>query len=107
MSDVYALGIVMWECVAREVPYADEPVHRVQVQVMNGARPSFDKLGASPESRLPLDYATVAKQCWDGDPRNRPAGQSWQLASSHRFKSRVETRMRELLPIAIRKMAKM
>ena len=108
MSDVYALGIVMWECVAREVPYADEPVHRVQVQVMNGARPSFEKLGASPESRLPLDYATVAKQCWDGDPRNRPSGA--ELAARlevMRFKSRVETGMRELLPIAIRKMAKM
>lgn len=66
-SDVYSLGIVLWEVVSRQLPWANvfgvRPVH-VRV-VVNRHRPEIP-------SDTPADIAQIMRDCWDDDPRRRP-----------------------------------
>lgn len=65
-SDVYALGIVFWEILTQDQPYAD-------IQ-FDSEKESFVIKG----NRLPIpsacdpEYAKLIKDCWDGDESQRP-----------------------------------
>ncbi|RHZ89765.1 hypothetical protein Glove_11g29 [Diversispora epigaea] len=65
-SDIYSLGILMWEVITGEIPF-DEHEHSIvlQVDIINGYRPEIYK-------NIPQEYADLMKQCWDGNPDNRP-----------------------------------
>eukprot|EP01135_Chromosphaera_perkinsii_P002546 Nk52_evm62s224 gene=Nk52_evmTU62s224 len=78
-SDVYALGIVMWEILNKQLPFA-ESLQRLQNKdrkeivldiIENHLRPQFTlPEGASYESQ---QYAEVARACWNGNPKERPS----------------------------------
>lgn len=66
-SDVYSFGIVAWEVVTRELPWAIETCPRdIYIRVvLKGLRPAI------PDD-TPADIANVARACWAGKPDNRP-----------------------------------
>src|SRR5207248_11383604 len=65
-SDVYSVGILMWEIFAGHPPF-DDTAHDYYLifQICEGLRPP-----RLPE--MPDDYAQMMKKCWDVDPSKRP-----------------------------------
>ena len=64
-SDIYSLGIVLWELFEWKVPFGDYKfMNKLRKAVVKGVRPSFEK--ASTPTR------NLISRCWDGNPSNRP-----------------------------------
>ncbi|CAN0189135.1 unnamed protein product, partial [Ectocarpus sp. 6 AP-2014] len=64
-SDVYSFGIVVWEVLARELPWANKTRPRdILSAVLMGIRPSF-------HVDAPADIVDIAKACWGGEPEER------------------------------------
>ncbi|CAM9364466.1 unnamed protein product, partial [Pylaiella littoralis] len=64
-SDVYSFGIVVWEVVSRELPWAKKTRPRdILTAVWRGVRPSF-------HVDAPADIVDIAKACWCGEPKER------------------------------------
>jgi len=65
-ADVYSFGIVLWECTARQIPFATVPGVKAAMDVMNhGLRPEIP-------SYTPPALATLMQWCWQGNPEERP-----------------------------------
>ncbi|CAN0121978.1 unnamed protein product, partial [Laminaria digitata] len=66
-SDVYSFGIVTWEVLTRELPWADQPFARdIFVRVaMKGERPIIP-------TNCPSGMAQVIRACWAESPADRP-----------------------------------
>lgn len=66
-SDVYSFGIVAWEVLSMEVPWADEalPFDIFRRVVFRGERPTVPV-------DAPADLADIVRQCWAGPPKKRP-----------------------------------
>ncbi|XP_005915890.1 ankyrin repeat and protein kinase domain-containing protein 1 [Haplochromis burtoni] len=69
--DVYSFGIVMWEILTQQKPYAGCSVTTVLLQVSQGKRPCVTMI---PDQRPPEceQMISIMKQCWDDDHRKRP-----------------------------------
>ncbi len=66
-ADVFSFAIILWELVARQVPYSGMNAVQVSVAVMTkDVRPSI------PE-KCPPAYAQLIRACWDRDAAKRPA----------------------------------
>ncbi|CBJ27694.1 Tyrosine kinase specific for activated (GTP-bound) p21cdc42Hs/ leucine rich repeat protein [Ectocarpus siliculosus] len=64
-SDVYSFGIVVWEVISREVPWAKKTRSRdILTAVLRGVRPSF-------HVDAPADVVDIANACWCGEPKER------------------------------------
>lgn len=67
-SDVYSFGIVAWEVLSRELPWASvthaKDVH-IRV-VLNDLRPDIP-------AEAPADLADMMRACWAAEPKARPA----------------------------------
>ncbi|CAM9120296.1 unnamed protein product [Ectocarpus sp. 13 AM-2016] len=64
-SDVYSFGIVAWEVISRELPWAKKTRPRdILTAVWRGDRPSF-------HLDAPADIVDIAKACWCGEPKER------------------------------------
>ncbi|XP_044059170.1 LOW QUALITY PROTEIN: ankyrin repeat and protein kinase domain-containing protein 1 [Siniperca chuatsi] len=69
--DVYSFGIVIWEILTQQKPYAGCSVTTVLLQVSHGKRPCVELI---PEQK-PHEcdqIISIMRQCWDQDHRNRP-----------------------------------
>ncbi|RHZ82854.1 hypothetical protein Glove_103g26 [Diversispora epigaea] len=65
-SDIYSIGILMWEVITGETPYGDhEHDSDLAFAIASGYRPTIYE-------NIPLEYATLMKRCWDANPDNRP-----------------------------------
>ncbi|RHZ79206.1 hypothetical protein Glove_151g117 [Diversispora epigaea] len=67
-SDMYSLGIIMWEVITGETPFGNQKFNSnsdFAFAIINGYRPKIYKY-------IPYEYATLLKQCWDANPDNRP-----------------------------------
>ena len=75
-SDVFALGITLWEALAGEAPYAHLRVPNLSVVlpalVCDGTRPSLELLPV----QLPPSVAALLRRLWDGDPQQRGTAQA-------------------------------
>eukprot|EP00727_Mastigamoeba_balamuthi_P007751 m51a1_g3597 putative serine threonine kinase (898) ;mRNA; f:1186484-1198232 len=69
-SDVFAFGVIVWETLARQVPYKDlNPLAVVNRVVHERLRPQT----AGPQFEAAKPLARVMEQCWDQAPSRRPA----------------------------------
>jgi len=67
LADVYSYGIILWELLTREDPYAGMSTAAVAVAVLrDGLRPEVPDYA-------PDDYVQLMSNCWDQDPQQRPA----------------------------------
>ncbi|RIA95071.1 kinase-like domain-containing protein, partial [Glomus cerebriforme] len=66
-SDVYSLGMIMWECTTGCKPFAGvEHDHTLIYKILNGNRPEITK-------DTPECFANLMKRCWEFDPTKRPS----------------------------------
>ncbi|RHZ48671.1 hypothetical protein Glove_543g39 [Diversispora epigaea] len=69
-SDIYSLGIIMWEVITGETPLDDyEHDLELTLDIVKGCRPKIYEY-------IPHEYETLMKQCWDANPDNRPDAQT-------------------------------
>src|SRR6266545_1678459 len=65
-SDVYSVGMLMWELFAGHPPF-DDRAHDADLifRILEGLRPQI-------LPKMPEDYAQMMQKCWDTDPSKRP-----------------------------------
>ena len=69
-ADVYSFGIVLWEILSREPPFANHTPHQIIYGVINNKeRPSLDKI--PPE--CPKELIIIMRACWEQNPLSRPS----------------------------------
>jgi serine/threonine protein kinase len=66
-TDIYALGLTLWEIYERRVPFGNMPEAAVVNQVLSGRRPEI----ASTD--MPEAVRKLIQLCWSDDPGERPA----------------------------------
>jgi serine/threonine protein kinase len=65
-SDIYSLGMIMWECTTGCRPFANiEHNHNLIFNIIDGKRPEITE-------DTPEFLANLMKRCWDSNPKNRP-----------------------------------
>ncbi|KAH3767115.1 mitogen-activated protein kinase kinase kinase [Pelomyxa schiedti] len=64
-ADVYAFGVVLWELITRQTPYADKPSWALPLAVSKGERPTIPKT-ANP------NLAKLIRNCWQVSASKRP-----------------------------------
>src|SRR5439155_10693120 len=65
-SDVYSIGMLMWELFAGHPPFDDRAHDFCLIfQICEGLRPEI-------LPKMPVDYIQMMKKCWDADPSKRP-----------------------------------
>src|SRR5947208_13154365 len=76
-SDVYSVGILMWEIFAGHPPF-DDIAHGpgLCLKICEGLRPPL-------LSNMPADYVQMMQKCWNVDPSKRPTiGELWKFADN-------------------------
>ncbi|CAI2165027.1 8464_t:CDS:2 [Funneliformis geosporum] len=66
-SDIYSLGMIMWESTTGCKPFANVE-HNIDliIEIIDGKRPKITK-------DTPECFANLMKRCWDSDPLKRPS----------------------------------
>uniref|UniRef100_A0A4W6D195 Ankyrin repeat and kinase domain containing 1 n=1 Tax=Lates calcarifer TaxID=8187 RepID=A0A4W6D195_LATCA len=79
--DVYSFGIVMWEILTQQKPYAGWSVTTVLLQVSHGKRPCVEMIPDQKPHECD-QIIMIMQQCWEQDQRKRPPFSDDQHASN-------------------------
>ena len=66
-TDVYALGVTLWEVYERRVPFGNTPEAAVVSQILSGKRPKI-----SDASDVPAMVKRIIEACWSTSAKERP-----------------------------------
>ena len=67
-TDIYALGLIMWQIFTGEIPYAEIKMPQELIKgVLDGNRPSLENVKVSPH------LVGLMQKCWDADDKQRPS----------------------------------
>ena len=67
-SDIYSLGIIMYEVLTCLLPYAKQAHDtNLALMIIQGTKPQFPD-----QVKYPQLLVDLIKQCWDSEPNNRP-----------------------------------
>jgi serine/threonine protein kinase len=69
-TDVYALGIVMWELLTCNAPYEGMTLYQIIGMLTSHQRPPIPN---PIPAGFPAAYVTMMTRCWDQDPSKRPS----------------------------------
>jgi serine/threonine protein kinase len=68
-ADVYSYGIVLWEILAREPPFASyTPFQIISKVVQDHERPPLSKIAED----CPRELIVIMRACWEQNPQRRP-----------------------------------
>lgn len=67
-SDIYSLGITLWELASRKIPYAEDSQGAIPAFVQQGEREDIP-------SDCPPKLGHLIQQCWSGNPEERPTAE--------------------------------
>jgi serine/threonine-protein kinase len=84
-ADLYSVGVVLYEMLTGNVPFADESFMGVLMKHVR--EPPLDPRQAAPERPIPDGVATLTMALWAKDPAERPAS---GLDVAERLESMVE-----------------
>ncbi len=103
-SDVWALGAILYELLARRRPYDDPDLERLGSKIVASARPrAIDRIRS-----VRREFADLIEHCLRKDPRTRPDAASVAvrlrdlLAGTNPSRTREETPFRGLRPFSER-----
>ncbi|KAH7831842.1 uncharacterized protein MONOS_1229 [Monocercomonoides exilis] len=65
-SVVFSIGMMLWECLALQIPFGDYEGEVAGQKIVNGERPSVDAVMES-------DLAETVEGCWAGEIESRPS----------------------------------
>mmetsp|Transcript_11425 Transcript_11425/g.47839 ORF Transcript_11425/g.47839 Transcript_11425/m.47839 type:complete len:820 (-) Transcript_11425:1419-3878(-) len=68
-TDVYALGVTLWEVYERRVPFGNMPEAAVVSQILAGKRPKFSS------SDTPASVKRIIEACWSANHKGRPSAE--------------------------------
>ncbi len=72
-QDMYAVGVMIWEMLAGQRPWAGLSIAQIAYSVgLLRQRPPLDG-AAMPPGRCPPKLRALVEACWDQDPKRRPA----------------------------------
>jgi len=83
-SDVYSIGMLMWEIFAGHPPFDDRDhgCHLI-FDISKGLRPQI-------LPSMPDDYAQMMQKCWDTDPSKRPTIRELFIFANNKLKEIYE-----------------
>ncbi|PKC14983.1 hypothetical protein RhiirA5_494932 [Rhizophagus irregularis] len=67
-SDVYSVGVLLWEISSGKKPFKSYTLHQrleLMYEILNGKR-------EDPIPNTPVDYINIYQKCWQNNPDNRP-----------------------------------
>ena len=71
-TDVYAMGVVLWELWVMKTPYAGLKVNDIAIKVRGGARPVVPD-DVEPTQADNGAFKALMEQCWHEDMTHRPS----------------------------------